>query len=189
MTAFLLRSAVCAALFVATVSFAQSPDSPHYMRTKGGEADSEKCSACHEEDMSLSRTKLETCTLCHATTVHSGAAQHLEAPAASVQQRLAASKQKSEWPLTEEGQIYCGTCHLFHDPAVLGEPWQSESPLPPAAGLAEAVRRARSEQWPGLASKYEEVEAGARFSQDGTRALRLPASDGTLCKHCHEYGK
>ena len=42
------------------------------------------CAVCHNEDFSLQRSKLETCTLCHAQTSHAGSDEHLRASPAAV---------------------------------------------------------------------------------------------------------
>ena len=163
---------------------AQDSDSPHHMLKPDGELDAEKCSVCHEEDLSLSRSKLETCTLCHSLPVHSGAAEHVDVPAANVKQLLSARTEPApDLPMRDDGGIYCGTCHLFHDPSIeerLPSPW-----LPPSTGLSETVRQSLQEKWPDLAAKYEEKSAEAHFMTKGTTALRLPIDDGRLCLHCH----
>ncbi len=161
--------------------------SPHRMLKPNGEADTEKCAVCHNPDMSLARPKAEVCTLCHSTTTHSGVTEHLQASAASVT-ALFGGKEQAEpaLPLTENGGIYCGTCHLFHDPRVLtGEQPLAEAWIPPDTGLPEAVRKAVEAQWPRIAQKYGETEPGVKSAAHGTRMLRLPVADGTLCRHCH----
>jgi len=164
----------------------ESP-SPHRMLKANGEVDTEKCAVCHNSDMSLARPKAEVCTSCHSTTTHSGVAEHLQASAASVT-ALFGGKEQAEpaLPLTENGGIYCGTCHIFHDPRVM----TNETPLtqawvPPDTGLPEAVRKAVEAQCPRIAEKYGESAPGAKFSTHGTRMLRLPVADGALCRHCH----
>jgi hypothetical protein len=174
------RLAAClfAGLVAAAPLAAAETATPHDMLRPGGEPDTDKCAVCHEPDFSLSRSKVETCTLCHATTEHAGAAEHLRLEAARVA-RLVAAKQEGrpELPLTENGQMYCGTCHLFHDPRVTGE-IPLEEPWVPHGALAAAVREALSAH----------AGPGVQFA-DGTTRLRLPIADGTLCKHCHGYGK
>jgi hypothetical protein len=161
--------------------------SPHRMLKPDGEVDTEKCAVCHNPDMSLARPRAEVCTLCHSTTTHSGALEHVQASAASVTALFGGKEQpEPELPLTESGGIFCGTCHLFHDPRVM----TNETPLaqawvPPNTGLPEAVRKSVEAQWPRIAQKYGETEPGAKFSTRGTRMLRLPVADGTLCLHCH----
>ena len=75
------RILICLIAFAigATRALAVDSATPHDMLLANGEADTDKCGLCHEQDMSLSRSKLETCTLCHATTVHSGANEHVGA--------------------------------------------------------------------------------------------------------------
>jgi hypothetical protein len=158
---------------------------PHQMVKPDGTLDTEKCGACHNEDMSLSRSKLETCTLCHSTTVHSGAAEHLGAAPASVARWLPKQQPAPALPLREDGGIFCGTCHLFHDPAVGSEQPLPAGWVPRATGLPEAVRRALTAQWETVAHKYNESAPGAQFTARSTRALRLPVDDGSLCRRCH----
>jgi hypothetical protein len=183
-----LLTLLCLLTFAGGVA-ADEPLSPHHMTKPNGEIDMEKCAVCHEPDMSLSRSKLETCTLCHSETLHSGATQHVHASAKSVTQLLAVHKNESPaLPLTDEGQIYCGTCHIFHDPAVGGDELLAHATTPPSTGLAEAVREALKSKWAKIAEKYDESNVGAQFATHGTRALRLPVADGSLCRHCHGNG-
>jgi hypothetical protein len=148
-----------------------------------GEPDMDQCGLCHEEDMSLSRSKVETCTLCHEETVHSGAREHLAAEAAAVARLV---PKESALPLTDDGGIYCGTCHVFHDPrvseeTVLDQPWVPTGPLAQAVRESLAVRL--------RAAAPAEAESPAPLFSDGTKRLRLPIADGTLCSHCHRFGK
>ena len=179
--------ALLAVLAVASRAVAEEePDSPHRVLKPDGEVDTERCQICHQEDMSLTQPKAELCKMCHSATIHAGVAEHLQATPAQVAQLLSAKKEEQpEFPLTEEGAIFCGTCHIFHDPRVNGEEYLSQRWLPPSSGLPEAVRQALMTQWTRTASKYSEAEPGAKFSARGTRALRLPVSDGSLCRHCH----
>lgn len=170
---------------VATVVWADESASPHHMLKADGTADMDKCAACHQPDMSLSRSKAETCTLCHATTIHSGAAEHLAATAAGVAGKLHTADGRPALPLTEDGRIFCGTCHLFHDPAISDDKPLAHAWVPAATGLAEAVRRARAAQWNEIAQKYDQPAAGATTATKSTRALRLPVDDGSLCMQCH----
>ena len=174
-----------AVLTAAAPVHGEDAESAHRMVKPDGSLDMEKCGACHNEDMSLSRSKLETCTLCHSATFHSGTAEHLGAAPASVARMLPQEQPTPALPLREDGGIFCGTCHLFHDPAVGSEQLLSSGWVPPATGLPEAVRRALTAQWAHVAHKYDESEAGARFATQGTKALRLPVNDGSLCKRCH----
>jgi hypothetical protein len=164
----------------------EEPDSPHRVLKPDGEADSGKCQICHQEDMSLAQPKAELCKMCHLPTIHAGAAEHLQATPAQVTQLLSAKKdEQPELPLTEEGAIFCGTCHIFHDPRVNGEEYVSQRWLPPSTGLPQVVREGLTSHWSRVAGKYGESESGAKFSARGTRALRLPVSDGSLCRRCH----
>jgi hypothetical protein len=163
----------------------EEAESPHRMVKPDGSLDTDKCGACHNDDLTLSRSKLETCTLCHSTSVHSGAAEHLAAAPASVARVLPKEQPLPALLLREDGGIFCGTCHLFHDPAVGGEQLLPKGWIPPATGLPEAVRHALTTQWDELAHKYDASEAGAKFATRGTKALRLPVDDGSLCRRCH----
>ena len=163
---------------------ADEVDSPHRMLKPDGSVDTDKCAACHEDDMSLSRSKLETCTLCHAATLHAGAAEHVQASAAAVA-RVVPKGVEPELPLTDAGQIFCGTCHFFHDPRVSEEKQLDQSWVPPSTGLPQAVRQSLLTQWEQIAKKYDQQAPGASFATHSTRAIRLPIADGTLCRHCH----
>src|SRR4029453_7756692 len=85
-------------------------------------------------------------------------------------------------PLTKEGTMYCGTCHLYHDPLVLDEKWLASGWVPPKVGLAGAVRTGVLDRWTALAKAYEQSGDVGAFATDGTRQLRLPVEDGSLCK-------
>jgi hypothetical protein len=178
--------AIALALLVSTAGAlrADECDSPHCMVKPNGEADMDKCAACHEPDLSLSRSKRETCTLCHAETLHAGAYAHLHASPEKLKQLLSvAHDEKVELPEADDGGIFCGTCHLFHDPHL-----SEDKPLPmrrPPTAFDKAVESAIEAQWPSIAKKYDEEKAGASFAEKRTKALRLPVDDGTLCRHCH----
>lgn len=146
----------------------------------------EMCPVCHNPDMTLQRSKLATCTLCHGETPHSGAAEHLRLDAGRVKQALAGKPDAGgvTLPLTDDGKIWCGTCHLFHDPS-LGEAWLPMGWLPPDSGLPKAVRDGVTTRWDALAAAHGESQVDASFAAKGTRQLRLPVEDGTLCKRCH----
>ena len=87
--------------------------------------------------------------------------------------------------LTEDGQIFCGTCHLFHDPAVSEAKLLAASRLPGKTGLAGAVRARIEQESEEIAGRYNAASAGAAFSSKGTTALRETVSDGGLCRSCH----
>ena len=176
-------------LAVVNAGLAEESESPHHMVKPDGQPDTDKCGACHESDMSLSRSKRETCTLCHSETVHAGAFQHVHAQPAVVTRLLAAPQaEKKALPLAEDGGMYCGTCHLFHDPQLSDEKPLSARRLPPALGLNKAVEAATAAQWEGIARKYDAAGPGAKFETDATKALRLQVDDGTLCRRCHGSG-
>ena len=164
----------------------EEPDTPHRMLKPDGEADPEKCAVCHQEDMSLNQPKSELCTMCHSPTIHAGAALHLQASAEKLAQVVSPKKpDQLDLTLNEKDGIFCGTCHVFHDPRVSGEQALEQRWLPPSTGLPEAVRKSLIVQWDRVASKYKESEPGAKFSTRGTRNLRFPINDGTLCRQCH----
>lgn len=165
---------------------AEESDSPHSMVKADGEADMDKCGLCHEPDLSLSRSKRETCTLCHAETLHSGAYAHFHAAPDKLKQLLsAAHAEQPELPTAEDGGIYCGTCHIFHDPHLSEDKLLATRRPVASTGLDQAVQAAIAAQWPAIAHKYEAEKAGASFATKRTNALRLPVDDGTLCRHCH----
>jgi len=165
--------------------------SPHHMTKADGELDREKCAVCHTPDMGLLLgTKLDTCTLCHAVASHSGSAEHVRVEPAAVAAALAGrAKDAVALPLSEDGHIWCGTCHLYHDPKVMGEAWLAHGWVPPDSGLPGAVRDGVLIRWARLAEVHGEATKGGSFATQGTRQLRLPVEDGTLCRQCHaEYG-
>src|SRR5262249_28732971 len=130
--------------------------------------------------------KTETCTLCHAQTSHAGSDEHLRASADAVKRALeGAPKGSPALPLAEDGRIYCGTCHLFHDPAVAQEAWLTRGWLPPDAGLPGAVRKSVSDRWAALALQAGEKEPIGHFAARGSRQMRLPVDNGQLCGQCH----
>jgi hypothetical protein len=171
-------------LIAALPAAAQDAGSPHRMTKADGSLDMAACGVCHKEDMSLQRTKLETCTLCHAPTVHAGSAEHLRASPAEVQHELdERPKGSPALPSDEQGRIYCGTCHFFHDPKVLSEDWPVQGWLPPDSGLPGAVRQGVLDRWARLTPT--DAAVGATFATKGTRQLRLPVDAGQLCAQCH----
>lgn len=182
----LLALLLCAAP-LRVVAGDDDDSNPHHM---SGPDDEESCGFCHEEDMSLSASLLDTCLSCHSLTEHSGSQEHVRASAADVA-RLRPTPVKAgaepTLPLTEEGTIWCGTCHLYHDPQVNEEALLSESWLPPTTGVAGAVRDAIASRWGELAGKYNQPLPVASFAKQGSAWLRLPVSDGQLCVECHRY--
>ena len=146
----------------------------------------ETCGLCHNEDMSLQRSKLETCTLCHAQTTHAGSNEHLQAAPAAVKASVAGQPEGAPaLPLADDGHMYCGTCHLFHDPKVMGEDWLAQGWLPPDSGMSAAVRRGVIDRWGALAARSGDQTALGSFATKGTRQLRVPVDEGQLCQQCH----
>lgn len=170
---------------VPAMSRAEEADSPHHMTKPDGEIDTEKCGVCHNEDLSLQQSKLETCTLCHAQTAHAGAGEHVRAAPAAVKQSLEQSAKSPVLPLADDGHIYCGTCHLFHDPTFTSENWLPQGWLPRTSGLPSAVRDEVLARWKALAAQADDKNALGQFAATGTRQLRLPVDDGQLCRRCH----
>lgn len=176
-------------LFVAT-TFADESTSPHRMVGEDGRPDTQKCTVCHNEDMSLTSPAAELCTLCHSRNQHSGALRHLEAQPSAVAHLLPSeSESKVRLPLAEDGRLFCGTCHLFHDPAVSGEAPLASPWLPVTTGLAGAVRRRLEARVEEAAGMERAATASGTFSIKGTTMVRLPVHDGTLCRHCHGKGR
>ena len=135
--------------------------------------------------MKLSLPKAEVCVLCHSETLHSGAFQHLNASAEEVRHHLeTAGKAEPELPLTDDGRIFCGTCHLYHVSSK-EHAWLSQEWVPPSTGFPAAVRQSLQEGLQSMAGKYGEAEPKADFVTESTKALRLPVDNGALCLHCH----
>lgn len=179
-------SLLLVAVITAAAAAAQTPDSPHWMVGPDGEPDPEKCAVCHAEDMSLLQSKSETCAFCHTEFPHPGAERHARTDAAAVARLLPPEGPDApSLPLTEDGKIYCGTCHFFHDPRVMGDEWLDQAWVPSGSGLSQIIRQAVQARWDALAERAGRDEPLAHFSPKGTRALRLPIRDGTLCRHCH----
>lgn len=164
-----------AALLSAAVALGQ--ENPHISSLPDDKPDASMCAYCHDDSLALSRSHAETCTLCHSETAHTGAIEHSRVGAAKVARSLG----DASLPLAGDGHIYCGTCHLFHDPGVMGESLLEEgrakrdSPLNRAVRDSVAARGRRD-----AATADGEVE----FRDVGTRYLRLPGD--TLCRQCHE---
>jgi len=178
---------IVALLIGSAPGFADDAANPHLMLGADGQADTGKCALCHNDDLTLSRSKVETCTLCHSPTVHAGAQEHMRMDAARVA-RLVPPPQEGvpDFPLTEDGKIYCGTCHVFHDPRVSDEKILDRK-WAPTDKLGQAVRESLAARLEASASA--EGEKGAAKFSNGTMRLRLPVADGSLCRHCHRYGK
>ena len=186
MTAVLsLWMAVVPLALVPLAAHADGDGSPHHMMKADGSLDPTACGMCHNEDFTLQRSKLETCTLCHAQTIHAGANEHLRANPGAVKQALGDAAGAPALPLADDGHIYCGTCHLFHDPKVASEDWLKHGWLPADRGLAAAVRHGVADRWAALAAPSEEKGAVGKFAAKGTLQMRLPVDDGQLCRRCH----
>jgi len=158
--------------------------SPHSMTNDKGEADLSKCGICHNPDFSLQRSKSQTCTICHALSTHSGSREHVSADPAIVGALLGDGP--NALPTDEKGGIYCGTCHLFHDPALaitperaLDEAWRRSD-----AGLGGAVGKVLLEKGSAIAVAHGVGGEWGEIS-DGTRMLRLGVADDALCVRCH----
>ena len=155
------------------------------MTKPDGSLDMETCGVCHNEDMSLQRSKLETCTLCHAQTVHAGSDEHLRAAAAGGEAGAGGTAEgRPALPLTEDGRIYCGTCHLFHDPKVMEEDWlahglaaarQRHVPAPCARRSSSAGRRWRRRPATRARSGSFATQGNAPAAAAGRRRTALPA--------------
>ena len=178
-------AALLALVLFAGPSLAGEDDTnPHHM---AGPDDTSSCDFCHDENMELLQPPLETCTVCHALDEHAGSGEHCRASAENVGKMApAAAHEEAKLPLTDDGKIWCGTCHLFHDPQVNQEALLSEKWLPPTTGLPGAVREAVAGGWDRLAKKYDQKPPVAKFASTGTEWLRLPVSDGSLCLRCHQ---
>jgi hypothetical protein len=173
-------------LVLAPMAACADGDSPHHMTTSDGSLDMTTCAVCHNEDFSLQRSKLETCTLCHAQTSHAGSDEHLRVSPSAVKNALGETPQGGAvLPLADDGHIYCGTCHLFHDPKVTSEGWLAHGWLPPTSGLPAAVRQAVTERWAALVASSEDKGTVGKFATKGTTQMRLPVDDGQLCRRCH----
>lgn len=180
-----MRAATTCALVLAlwlipAATFADDSN-PHLMMDANGALDDSACGFCHEDDFTLSRDKVDTCTMCHALNTHAGSAEHLAASPAAVAS-LVQAEGDVEIPLTDDGALYCGSCHLFHDPEMAGEEWLAEGWVPSTThGTGKAVRDALTQELSAVGGEGATIT----WTETGTRALRLPVSDGSLCKRCH----
>jgi hypothetical protein len=165
-----------AALSLPLAATADDSGSPH--------TSTSMCSVCHKADMSLQSPKSEICTTCHSATQHGGSAEHLRIEPARVGRAMAADPTGAKLPLTDDGHIWCGTCHLWHDPS-LGEAWLPTGWVPPDRDLPGAVRAGVTARWGDIARAHKQKTVDAQFATKGTRQLRLPVQDGSLCKRCH----
>jgi len=121
--------------------------------------------------------------MCHGSRPHAGAAEHLQAAATTVARLLKTAPDPDvDLPLTEDGKMFCGTCHLFHDPA-LGEDQLERGWVPPSTGMAQAVRNDVERRIGELS--HADSASEVLWQKTGTRALRLPVDNGALCLHCH----
>jgi hypothetical protein len=175
-------------LLVGTRVSAEDAASPHEMIGKDGQADVTKCNVCHNDDLTLTLPKSDTCTLCHATTLHAGAQEHLNADPARVARVVPPPKEGSvALPLADDGHIYCGTCHIFHDPRVNAEK-ALDANWAPSGRLAQSVQDALAKQLDTMARAGGQNTPAFKFGH-GTTRLRLPVADGSLCRQCHAYQK
>jgi hypothetical protein len=179
---------LAAVLLGSAPALAEDASSPHEMLRADGQADTDKCGVCHNDDLTLSLSKAETCLLCHSQTEHAGAHEHLRADAAAVARLVPPPREGvPAFPLTDDGRMYCGTCHIFHDPRVSEEKVLDRAWVP-SARLAQAVRDALTPRFDAAPSVGEKKAPAATFG-DGTVRLRLPIADGSLCRHCHPWEK
>ncbi len=182
--AWLLLLLFCPTAGIRAESATES-ENPHWMLRPDGEPDEEKCAVCHNEDMDLLASKEETCLSCHDRTLHSGSVEHLDASAEQVAAVLPTpvpDDSQRNFPLAEDGRMYCGTCHLFHDPRVAEETLAPIRPLP-SHHLARAVRGSaliRCEE-----SLHGRDTASVSFAARSTGFLRLPIDNDELCVACH----
>jgi hypothetical protein len=163
---------------------ADEPFAPHRMMTAEGQPDPEKCTICHTSDMSLVRPKAELCVSCH-TTICTGMLEHVHRDPKDVERLLPKEEGAPTLPLTEDGRIFCGTCHLYHDPAISGEEPLAEAWVPPRTEFTEETRRALADALKEIAKRHGEPSLEVNFMTKPTRALRMPVHDGGLCRHCH----
>ncbi len=175
------------AVFLVTTAWGLgNEENPHWMLRSDGEPDEEKCAICHDEDKNLLSSKEETCLSCHERTLHSGSEEHLRASAAQVQTLLPPKgKYGVEFPLAEDGRMYCGTCHLFHDPRVDEVTLAAPRTLP-SEGIAWEIRQAVERQVRAILALRPESEVQWSFAQESTGFLRLPLTESELCVACHE---
>ncbi|GIW44491.1 MAG: hypothetical protein KatS3mg077_1773 [Candidatus Binatia bacterium] len=177
---------ICSVLLCLALRVSANDESPHWMLLPNGEPDEEKCAVCHDEDKNLLSSKEETCLSCHDRTLHSGSAEHLRATAAEVEPLLPSQERHGvEFPLAEDGRMYCGTCHLFHDPRVDEVTLAAPRSLPPA-GLAKEIRQAIEKKIQGTVGTQPGAELEWSFAPQSTGFLRLPIDDNRLCTACHE---
>lgn len=161
---------------------ADDDENPHRMTLPDGEPDLEKCDACHDDDLGLLEPKEELCLLCHSVTEHAGSAEHGAARPGDLE-RIAPEAKSAAFPLplTDDGGIYCGTCHLFHDPGDEQEPWLAAGAPARTTAFAVAVRADVERERDRVAGPK-----AAHFVAQGSRALRKPVTDGSLCLTCHQ---
>ncbi|GBD26269.1 hypothetical protein HRbin30_01599 [bacterium HR30] len=180
------RLVFLAVLLALAVRGFANDENPHWMLRPDGEPDEEKCAICHDEDKNLLSSKEETCLSCHDRTLHSGSVEHLRASASDVQALLPPKEKIGvEFPLAEDGRMYCGTCHLFHDPRVDEVTLAAPRTLP-SEGIAAEIRRATEKQVRSLLALRPESEVEWSFAPKSTGFLRLPLADDELCLACHE---
>lgn len=185
--AFLLGASLLLAAGRPGDALASGPGgSPHLMTKPDGSLDKKACKACHTADMGLVGKKADSCILCHGASPHSGAMEHMQANPAKVADLLSTRpKGGPALPLAENGGIWCGSCHIFHDPKVLGEKWLEHGWVPPDSGLPGVVRDGVVRRWDAiLAARGAKGPAGS-WATEGTRQLRMPYEGGVLCLQCH----
>lgn len=181
-----LRLGFALLLVTSLPAIADDAFNPHRMVGADGKADMKKCAVCHTDTLDLARPKSEACTLCHSETVHAGSIEHLRASADAVSHALASGGTDTAKPsLTEGGTIYCGTCHLFHDPALGQDKPLAYGRVPARTGIAEAVRSSLENQAATVGERTGTKGSLLGFATEGTTALTMPVEDGSLCLRCH----
>ena len=169
-------------LFPVSPAVAQEDEgNPHLMLDENGEPRLDKCGFCHDDDLTLLQSKEDTCTACHSAAQHAGSSRHLSASPEAVARVLPNWKEDEKLVFTDNGGIYCGTCHLFHDQKDESEPWLASGCKERTTEFSAAVRRDVEQQRDSIADAQ-----AAHIVAEGTRALRYPVCDGTLCRHCHK---
>jgi hypothetical protein len=169
LVSFVLATMIAAGLVLPIPRAGATESPPHNLTKPDGTLDSEACSICHTPSMDLERSKLETCTLCHAETVHSGSEEHLRADPAKVAEKVSGRPKTADLPLTTTGASGA-------DVSPLSRPRCSRSLARPRLdptdqGLPAAVREGVIDRWARL-PRCPIGRAAREFATTGTRQLR-----------------